>query len=359
MTTDLCGLVLRNPILPAAGPPGRNGQALLACAQGGAGGLVSKTVSTRPAEVPVPNMAEVPGGLLNCELWSELPIERWLEHEYPLARQAGLPLIVGLGYSAEDIHALAPRVRPFADAVELSTHYIGEDPRPMQEAIAAAREHLDVPVLVKLSPLGRDLVAAAQAAMEAGAHALVAVNSFGPCLALDPTTGRPLLGSAGGLGWLSGPALRPLALHCVREIARAVPVPIVGVGGVSSGLDAAELLLAGASAVGVCTAAILRGPAVYGRIAAELASWLRERGARTPAEVVGLALRDAPSRKPLHAQVDAQLCTGCRLCVQSCVYQAIAMHDRLAVVAPEACAACGLCVTRCRPRAIRLLTEAP
>ena len=96
LTTDLCGLMLRNPVLPAAGPPGRSGEALVACARGGAGGLVSKTVSRHPAQVPAPNMAALPGGLLNCELWSELPLEQWLQTEYPRALEAGLNLILGL-----------------------------------------------------------------------------------------------------------------------------------------------------------------------------------------------------------------------------------------------------------------------
>jgi len=111
LRVDICGLAFPNPVLPAAGPPGRDGRALLACAEGGAGGLVAKTISTRPAQVPTPNMAEIPHGFLNCELWSELPPEQWLEHEYALARTAGLPLIVSLGYTAQDIAELAPRVR--------------------------------------------------------------------------------------------------------------------------------------------------------------------------------------------------------------------------------------------------------
>lgn len=359
LTTRFCGLELRNPVLPAAGPPGRNGDALLACAAGGAGGLVAKTISSHAADVPAPNMAEVPMGFLNCERWSELPPERWLEGEYARARTAGLPLIIGLGYTAADIRSLAPRIAPFADAVELSTHYIGQDPRPMQEAIAAARELLSVPVIVKLSPLGRNMVEAARAAVEAGAHALAAINSFGPCLAIDIETGRPLLGGPQGYGWLSGLAIKPLAVRCVYEIAQAVDVPIIGVGGVMSGRDAVEMLMAGASAVGVCTAAILKGPGILGQIASELASWLGAHGYRSPQEIVGLAWRQPPApNRPLYAQVDRDRCTGCQLCYRSCAYGAIRMEGRKAVVTPTRCAACGLCATRCRANAIHLIREA-
>ena len=100
------------------------------------------------------------------------------------------------------------------------------------------------------------------------------INSFGPCLGIDIETGLPYMGSKEGYGWLSGPAIRPLALRCVYDAARAVHVPIFGVGGIAAGRDAAEMLMAGASAVQVCTAAILQGPKVYGKIAGELNKFL-------------------------------------------------------------------------------------
>ena len=131
----------------------------------------------------------------------------------------------------------------------------------MVAAIRAAKDALDVPVFVKLSPLGREMGRAATLAQAAGADAIVAINSFGPCLSIDIETGLPRMGGADGYGWLSGPALKPLALRCVHDVARAVDIPVIGCGGVSRGTDAIEMIMAGASAVQVCTAAILRGPA--------------------------------------------------------------------------------------------------
>jgi dihydroorotate dehydrogenase (NAD+) catalytic subunit len=359
LRVDFLGLQLRNPVLPAAGPPGRNGAALVACAKGGAGGLVSKTVSVRPASVPTPNMAEVRGGFLNTELWSELPVERWLECEYASARKAGLPLIIGLGYSGRDIANLAPRVREFADAVELSTHYIGEDPAPMVEAIQAAKDAVDVPVLVKLSPLGREIVAAAQAAQTAGADGLVLINSFGPCLAIDAESGMPIMGSSEGYGWLSGPALKPLALRCVFDVARHVNLPIIGVGGIARGVDAIEMMMAGASCVQACTAAILRGPAVYGEIVKQMDEWLDEHGYQSVAEVRGLTLRKLGQRTlrtyAIAPSLNLDVCNGCGLCETSCIYGAIRVADKKAVLDTAACSGCGLCATRCRPGALRML----
>ena len=358
LAVEVCGLRFRNPVLPAAGPPVRDGAALIACAEGGAGGLVAKTISTRAAQPPTPNMAEIPHGFVNTELWSELPQEQWLETEYALARTAGLPLIVSLGYTGAEIAELAPKVAPFADAVELSTHYIGEDPEPMMSAVRAAKAALDVPVLVKLSPHGHDMARAARLAAEAGADGLVAINSFGPVLSIDIETAMPRLGGPNGYGWISGPALKPLAVRCVRDVARAVDLPVIGVGGVSRGTDVVEMLMAGASAVGVCTAAILRGPSVFGKLAHELDTWLDAHGYATARELTGMAVSRAwPAVRLDVPLIDPEACNGCAVCVTACVYGAIHVVDGRAALDGETCERCGLCVTRCRLDAIHWPVE--
>ena len=352
LSVDICGIRFRNPILTAAGPPVQDGKAILACAEGGAGGLVTKTISRTAAAPAAPNMAEVSHGFLNAELWSELPPEQWIEHEYAVARQAGLPLIVSLGYTAEDMADLAPRVRPFADALELSTHYIGEDAEPMVAAIRAARAAVDVPIFVKLSPLGREMRRAAEQAQAAGADAIVAINSFGPCLAIDIETGLPRMGGPDGYGWLSGPALKPLAVRCVHDVATAVDIPVIGCGGVSRGTDAIEMLMAGASAVQVCTAAIIKGPSVFGRIAEETADWLKRHGHTSPTEVTGVSLRRVQERPHGVPLLDLDLCNGCGLCELSCGHDAVQVVDGKAIFDEVFCVQCGLCVSRCRPGAL-------
>lgn len=300
LTVEVCGLRFRNPVLPAAGPNVRDGRMLEEAMRGGAGGLLSKTISVDAAPVPMPHMAEVKGGFLNTELWSEMPPERWLEREYAIARRAadaaGVPLIISMGYTGQEIAQLAPKIRPWADAVELSTHYLGEDATPMIEAIAAAKRALDVPVFVKMSPLGREMTAAAKAAKAAGADAIVATNSLGPAFGLDIESGYPLMGGANGYGWLSGPAIKPLSVRCVFDIAQAVDLPIIGVGGVSRGEDAIEFIMAGASLVQVCTAAIMRGPGVYGTIASQLGDWLDHHGYASVGDIRGLAVRKIAMR---------------------------------------------------------------
>jgi dihydroorotate dehydrogenase subfamily 1 len=356
LSVHICGLEFLNPILPAAGPPSKDGATLQAAANGGAGGLVTKTISVNPADVPRPCMAEIRGGFLNTELWSELPKEQWIETEYALAKATGLPMIVGLGYTADQIRVLAPMVKPFADALELSTHYVGNDITPIIHALHAAKAAVDVPVFMKLSP-HPNIQQIAVALEEAGADALVMINSFGPCLSIDLETGLPLMGSKDGFGWLSGAAIKPLALRCVYDAARVVKIPIFGVGGVSNGRDVAEMFMAGASAVQVCTEAILRGPTVYGKIARELDTFLDKHGYQSVDEIKGLTIRRMAERGAPEAtrapDVDMQRCNLCGLCVISCPYGAISKGEVL-IINGEKCFTCGLCVTRCKQGALTL-----
>ncbi|RYD02317.1 hypothetical protein N752_25530 [Desulforamulus aquiferis] len=188
LSVEFCGLSFSNPVMPAAGPPVKDGAMCQAAALGGAGGLVTKTISVQPAEVPRPCMAEIKGGFLNTELWSELPKEQWIEKEYQMAKDTGLPVIIGLGYTAEQIGQLAKLVKPYADGLELSTHYVGKDITPIVDALKAAKAAVDVPVFVKLSP-HTNIQEIAVALEAAGADGLVMINSFGPAWEL---TWRPV-----------------------------------------------------------------------------------------------------------------------------------------------------------------------
>jgi dihydroorotate dehydrogenase subfamily 1 len=332
---------------------------LQAAARGGAGGLVTKTISVEPADVPRPCIAEIRGGMLNMELWSELPKEQWIAKEYDLARSTGLPVIVGMGYTAPQIAECARLVKPFADALELSTHYVGNSIQPIIDSLHAAKDAVDVPVFMKLSP-HPNIQEIALALEEAGADGLVMINSFGPCLGIDLETGMPLMGGSTGFGWLSGAAIKPLALRCIYDAARVVKIPIIGVGGIVNGRDVAEMFMAGASAVQVCTEAILRGPNVYAKIAADLNKFLDSHGYASVNDIRGLTVRLMKERGQAKATqpptVHMENCTLCGQCEISCPYGAIDTDKpgKMLHIDPEACFICGLCVTRCKLDALSM-----
>jgi len=353
LSVEVAGLKFRNPILTAAGPTSRDGMTLLNAAAGGVGGLVAKTVSVQPAEVPKPNMIAVQKGrvgsrrgILNAELWSELSIDQWLEREYSIALSSGLPLIASLGYTPEEVSTIAPKIaEKGVHALEYSTHYVGGH----IEIAKALREVVDIPIFAKLSP--KVDVAAVAKSLEPYVDGIVGINTFGPCLRIDIETGKPMLGSEGGTGWMSGPSLKPIALRCVADIAQAIKIPVIGVGGVSTGLDAIEFIMAGASAVEVCTASILEGQTVYGKIVSEIDEWLASHEYESIDDIRGIALKHMKkginlSNKP---HVDQELCNKCGLCPKSCVYNAITVDKSkdLFHIDDEKCERCGMCISVC------------
>lgn len=364
LTMRVFGKDFKNPVLPAAGPNVGTGELVRMTAEGGAGGLLTKTISSTAARVPHPNMVRFgKENLLNTELWSEMSPEEWFDREYDVAlsaaREYHLPLIASIGYSAEDLAGLGPRLEhKGVDLIEFSVHYL--DPQKLTETASALRKAVSIPIIAKLSSHAGDLGEIA-AALEPYVDGFTCINSLGPGLSIDINHVKPNLGSKFGYGWLSGPALKPFALRSVFEVARVTGKPIIGVGGVSSGEDVIEFLMAGASLVGVCTAAILKGPAVYGKIAAEVSQWLDAHGYQRLEEIKGLYLNQYRDGQPVitsavrAARVDESRCKACTMCEKVCQYDAIhAPVKQIAHVETEKCAACGLCISVCPFGAIEL-----
>lgn len=358
LRVKFCGMEFVNPVMPAAGPPVRDAECILAAAKGGAGGLVTKTISVKGADVPRPCMEEIGGGqgFLNTELWSELPPEVWIENEYKKCREAGLPVIISMGYKAEEIETLVEKVTPYADALEISTHYVGKDIEPIVKALKAAKS-TGLPVFMKISPGIPDVAGYAKVLEAEGADGFVAINSVGPCLHIDIETGLPFMGSEKGYGWLSGKAIKPIALRHVYEIASAVRVPVIGVGGIFNGLDAIEMMMAGASAVQMCTAPILHGSNIYGKVAKEMSDWLDKHSYSKVSDITGLTIKKMQDREwhttPKYPKVSEEACISCGRCVESCAYQAITLTPK-ATINTDRCFGCGLCVTRCSKKAINI-----
>jgi len=360
LKTSVCGIEFPNPVWTAAGPGGADAPMLLRAARGGAGGLVAKTISVKGARVPTPNIVSpFSGSLLNAELWSEHDYRRFIDRELPRLRETGVPVIASVGYSAEELALLGRELESAgaADAVEFSIHYVGKDPENLKRLAGALKENLTVPVLAKLSPGISDLEAAIHV-LEDIVDGFVAINSVGPALDFDIETRRPRLGSGDGRGWLSGAAILPVALHYVEAISSMTNKPVIGVGGVRRVEDVVKHLMAGASAVQVCSLAVLKGQEVYGKLAAELSAWLDDHGFGDVGRIIGLFRRERPdpARVPETGfpQIDYDLCNLCLLCERSCIHQAIHFDDKEFHLDKTRCVRCGLCCSLCPKVALSL-----
>jgi dihydroorotate dehydrogenase (NAD+) catalytic subunit len=252
--------------------------------------FVTKTVTRLRREGnPPPRIAEVDGWMLNSIGLQNPGIDDWCADSLPLLDALEVPLWVSVGgFSAADYALVCERLDDVGavEAMELnlSCPNVDEAPESAAELVAAARAATSKPLFAKLASLP-DVAEAARAVAGAGADGLSLVNTVRG-LALDPVSLRPRL--ALGSGGASGPALRTLALHCVQACARAVDLPIVGMGGVASGSDAVELVAVGASAVALGTV-LFAEPTAPVRIRAELAAEFAARGCASAAE-----LRAAP-----------------------------------------------------------------
>lgn len=363
LQSNILGLACPNPIWTAAGPTASDAAMLLRAARGGAGGLVTKTISVRPADVPIPNISSPsPGSLLNAERWSELDYRGFIDHELPRIREAGLPVIVSLGYSAEDLAKLGAAIERShtADAVEFSIHYVDKHSDNLRRTAASLKNAVSVPVFAKLSPAVQNILEAVRA-LDDIVDGYAAVNSVGPALDFDPASLQPYLGSADGRGWLSGRAILPIGLHYIASLAQLTGKPLIGVGGIRAAEDVVKYVMAGASAVQVCSWAILKGQNVYGKLAADLSRWMDTHGYTDLQAMRGafhrreqnevLFLGDAA---PLHPQIAYEKCTFCDLCVKSCVHEALVFENRRFLVNSQQCVSCGLCASICPTDALAM-----
>ncbi len=292
MTTDLSvsflNLTFANPLVLASGILGTEAALMERVARCGAGGITAKSCGPQPrAGHPNPTVLDWGPGLINAVGLANPGVEAEvaiLRDAGERLRPLGVPLIAsvfadtaeGFGDVARQISAAQPdlievNISCPNVAVEFGWPF-ALDARSAAKVTRAVREATSIPITVKLSPNTPHLVAIAQAVVDAGANALTAINTVGPGMVIDLESGVPLL--ANRVGGLSGPAIRPIAVRCVYDLARVVDVPIIGTGGVTCGRDAIEMVMAGASLVGVGSAVYERGPDVFRAILGEMEAWM-------------------------------------------------------------------------------------
>jgi len=296
MQVRLGRLTLRNPVLVASGTFGyvREMAGFVDLAR--LGGVIPKTVTARPrAGNPTPRTVETPSGLLNAIGLDNDGIDHFRAHHMPYLRTVGTAVIANIAGEDEDqFVAMAEALggEPGLAAVELNVSCpnvshgldLGIDPASVGRLVRRVRAACPLPVIAKLTPNVTDVVAVARAAAEGGADAVSLVNTFRG-MAVDWRRRRPVL--ANDVGGLSGPAIKPLALRMVWDVARALPtLPVIGIGGIATADDAMEFLVAGASAVQVGTATFY-DPTAAETLLDDLTRYVEESGVGRVADLVG------------------------------------------------------------------------
>jgi dihydroorotate dehydrogenase (NAD+) catalytic subunit len=303
LRTRVGAVELANPVMTASGTAGHGAELGSFIDLAGLGAVVVKSVSAEPwAGNPAPRLHPVDGGMLNSVGLQNRGVAAWLSDELPALAATGATVVASIwGRRPEDYHRVASVIAgaaaPRVVAVETNISCPNLEDRSrmfahsavgVRAAIGAAVEGLagTCPLWAKLSPNVTDLPELAAVAVDAGAAGVTLINTV-LGLAVDPATGRPRLG--GGGGGLSGPAIHPIAVRAVYDCRMALPeVPIVGVGGVTNGEAAAELLAVGADAVQVGTATFA-DPRAPARVLGELATWCAAHGLRSIDELKGRA----------------------------------------------------------------------
>lgn len=298
LRTRVGSLELPNPVLTASGTAGHGAELAAYVELDRLGAVVVKSLSAEPwPGNPAPRVHETPAGMLNSVGLQGPGMAAWLERDLPALAERGARVVVSLwGLRVEDFARAAAMVReaPAVVAVEVNvscpnledrSRMFAHSPSATAEAVAAAAA-AGLPRWVKLSPNTDALLEVAGAALAAGAEALVLVNTV-LGMAIDVSRRRYALGSGPAGGGLSGPAIRPVAVRAVHDARVAFPsAGIVGVGGITRGVDAVELLMAGADAVEVGTATF-RDPRAPARVLSGLSRWCRWHGVRSVTEIVG------------------------------------------------------------------------
>jgi dihydroorotate dehydrogenase (NAD+) catalytic subunit len=298
---DLAGLKLNNPTILASGIMGSDKASLSKVASNGAGAVTIKsiTLESRPGH-PNPTVVQVESGFLNAVGYSNMGLEN-AKVEFAGVSGVGAPAIASIvAKDVEEFRVLARELSALEfsaiEAVLSCPHTPGlgllaghGSPEATYEIARAVKAAANVPVIIKLSPNVPAVGDVAKAALRAGASIINMGNSLGPGMVIDAGSAKPVLDFK--VGGMSGPAIKPVTLRCVYDVYAATEgrIPIIGTGGVTKGLDAVEMVMAGASAVGVGTGVYYRGLGVFKSICDEITDYLETRGVKRLRDLVGVA----------------------------------------------------------------------
>jgi len=380
LKVNYCGVDYRNPLILASATPGQDGEGMRLAGEAGIGGVIPKTIGPRQdwAAHPCNGRLHLHKyqnkniGMVNLELFTTFTRDQWIDRELEIAKKSGATMHISILAmpDPEDTARLVEEIQAtgYADILELNVScpmpqstvgmHIGKDPELTYQQTKIAKQAAKIPFTVKLTPNVTDMVAVAQAVKEAGGDGVTISNSIRSFAGVDIETGEPFLRGYGGY---TGPAIKPVIMRHLTEVARNVDIPISAVGGIMSYKEIVEYIMLGATTVQSCTAVMWNGYSMITRILKDLEDYMDRKGYKSFDEIRGIALdRIAPVEElaklpPKFAKIDPDKCTTCGICKKVCFYRAIEEGSDTYVVDPSLCDGCGLCPQMCPVDAITLV----
>ncbi|MHA1137134.1 MAG: NAD-dependent dihydropyrimidine dehydrogenase subunit PreA [Candidatus Thorarchaeota archaeon] len=388
LAIKFAGIPFKNPFMLSSAPPTMDARHIIRAAKLGWGGAVMKTVTEEPTVDPRTRLGVLRKngkaiGMNNIELLSRVPVTKWTEDWIPRIKQEAPEDFIFIasimsGTEPEGWTALAETMsQTGADAIEINVScphgspekhmgaFIGQDPALVEQVTRAAKKGTDLPILVKLTPNVTDIVPIADAAVRGGADAISAINTVESLIGIDIETATPLPIAYGTdsseqlstYGGFCGPAVKPLGLRFVSQIAKAHPnIPISGIGGIEDWSSAIEYLMVGSRTLQICTAAMWHGFSIIKNLNSGIIEFMERKNYQSLEDMVGQALPKITTwtalskLPPVVARIIPDKCTGCKECVIACAdggYVAIQMRDKVAIVKDDKCDGCGLCAVVC------------
>ncbi|HEY42588.1 MAG TPA: NAD-dependent dihydropyrimidine dehydrogenase subunit PreA [Anaerolineae bacterium] len=379
LSVDFSGMRFSNPFMLASAPPTRTAEMIKRAFAAGWGGAVTKSIALDAATDLQPRLQPLHHGkrrigMENVELTTQLTVEEWQQEITDVkAAYPDRPLWASIMDAPveENWQRLAEAMQDVGiDALELNVScphgmpskgmgaFIGQNAELTGKVVSWVKKVSKVPVVVKLTPNVTDIVSVAQAATDNGADALSTINTVSGLIGvdLDSLTPMPSIGGVSTYGGYSGPGIKPIALRCVAQIAKATGLPISGLGGLNTWQDAVEFMALGASTVQICTAVMWQGYGIIEKMLQELNTYLDNKGFSNLQPLIGVALPnivefpEMPLAPRVRASVD-DTCNGCLLCITSCAdggFQAITgIKGEVVIIDGDKCDGCGLCAMVC------------
>ncbi|MFO8015666.1 MAG: dihydroorotate dehydrogenase [Candidatus Woesearchaeota archaeon] len=306
ISSEICGVKLDNPTILASGILGVSGSSLCNVAKNGAGALTTKSIGMEPRKGhPCPVILTYGQGMVNAVGLSNAGAEESIAEIEYAKKHSGVPVIASIFASTEkEFGAVAGEIsKAGPDLIEANISCpnvesefgrpFGADPKVSARVTKEVKKNSNIPVIVKLTPNVSSIGDVAKAVAKAGADAINAINTVGPGMVINIEAARPILSNR--KGGISGPAIKPIAVRCVYDVYEALKqqgkeerIPIIGTGGVACGRDAVEMIMAGASAVGMGTAVYSRGIDVFRKVSMEMKGFMQKEGYESISSMRGI-----------------------------------------------------------------------